>query len=287
MAAITLAYFSPDLANDAEGFGRRFFGIALRAPNLRWTHVAAAGLDDPVFGRLLDRGIRITSASGTSAEPIAHSVIGGVLMLARGFPAWQRAQRDHAWRPLEGEALPADLRGQTMTVLGLGAIGTAVARIARVLGLRVIGVRRRPPGADAPIDEYAAPDALPSVLPRTDWLVIAVPLTDETRRLIDRRALALLPRGAHVVNVARGAIVDEGAMIDALRDGALGGAYLDVFETEPLPPESPLWDLPNVIVSPHDSGASRGYDARSLARFLENLERWSRETPLTKKVREP
>jgi phosphoglycerate dehydrogenase-like enzyme len=150
--------------------------------------------------------------------------------------------------------------------------------------LKVIGVRRGPRRADDPVDELHPPAALPGLLARCDWLVIACPLTPETRGLVDARLIAALPRGARIINVARGEIVAEQALIDALRSGHLGGACLDVFEAEPLPPDSPLWNLPNVLVTPHNSAAAAGNDERVLAIFLDNLGRWQRGEPLVNEV---
>ncbi|HWQ29252.1 MAG TPA: D-2-hydroxyacid dehydrogenase, partial [Dehalococcoidia bacterium] len=235
---------------------------------------------------LMDRGVVVSNSSGVTSEPIALTVIGGLLALHRGFPRWFDAQRRHAWEQLPRELAPPDLRGQVLTVLGLGAIGQHIARMARVFGLHVIGVRRAPAGPDDHVDEWVPPGGLRDVLPRTNWLAITIPLTSATRHMIDAEAIALLPRGAHILNVARGAIVDEQAMIAALRSGHLAGAYLDVFETEPLPPDSPLWDLPNVIISPHDSSPSQGNDARAETIFLEELERWLRGEPPKRLVTE-
>jgi phosphoglycerate dehydrogenase-like enzyme len=166
----------------------------------------------------------------------------------------------------------------------MGSIGTEIARLGQSLGLTVIGIRRSPRTPSDPVAEMHTPDALATVLPRCHWLAIACPLTDGTRRLIDAPMLARLPQGARVINIARGEIVDEAALIRALSDRHLAGAYLDVFEKEPLPPESPLWDLPNVIVTPHNCGASSGNDARVLALFGANLERWLSGTALVNEV---
>ena len=279
------AYVSTDLLR-IDGDIRRFLGAVRRAPAITWLHIGWAGTDAPVIQELMDRGVAVSNSSGVTSEPIALTVIGAMLALHRGFPRWFEAQRRHAWEVLPRDAAPPDLRGQTMVVLGLGAIGTHIARMARGLGLHVIGVRRTRATEADQVDEWASPDRLGDVLPRADWLAITVPLTAATRQLIDRRALSLLPPGAHILNVARGAVVDEAAMIEALRSGRLAGAYLDVFETEPLPPESPLWDLPNVIVSPHDSSPSQGNGARADAIFLEELGNWLRGEPVTRLVTE-
>jgi len=228
--------------------------------------------------------VQLTTAASASAEPIAQTALAGMLMLARGFPQWLDAQRRGAWEPHLPAAIPRDLRGQTLVIFGLGAIGSELARLARSLGLRVIGVRRGPARGAEPIDELHTPDRLRELLPRADWLAIACPLSDETRGAIDARALALLPAGARVINVARGEIVDEVALCESLASGRLAGAYLDVFATEPLPVESRLWSLPNVIVTPHDSAASRGNEARQLEILLENLRRFGRGEPLRNEV---
>ena len=278
---ITVAFYSNDLY---ETRPRSFFSAVRKAPDLRWLQTFNVGVDHPIFAELLGRGIRVTTAAGTTAVPIAQTAITGLLMLARGFPAWIRAQQAHEWRQVRGSQGPADLAGQTLCVLGMGSIGTEIARLAQALGLKVIGIRRSPRKPSDPVDEMHPPSALAEVLPRCQWLAIACPLTAETRRLVDGEMLARLPQGARVINIARGEIVDEAALIAALRNGHLAGAYLDVFEKEPLPPESPLWDMPNVIVTPHNSGASSGNDARVLALFESNLQRWLRGEPLVNEV---
>ena len=281
-ARVELAYFSVDLFPERSP---AFFAAALAAPKLRWLQVFNAGVDHPVFGRFVANGVRLTTAAGSSAEPIAQTAIAGLLMLARGFPHWQEAQRRSAWEPIALASVPADLRGQTLLVLGLGAIGSEIARLARALGMHVIGVRRGPARADDPVDELQTPARLHELLPRVDWLALACPLTDQTRGLIDAQALALLPHGARVLNVARGGVVDESALIAALREERLGGAYLDVFAEEPLPSASPLWTLPNVIVTPHNSAVSRGNERRQTEIFLANLVRYGRGEPLQNEVR--
>jgi phosphoglycerate dehydrogenase-like enzyme len=245
----------------------------------------SAGVDHPAFQRLIARGIRMTTSSGSTAKPIAQSVIGGMLMLSRGFLPWAEAQRRHAWEPLRSEATPPDLAGQTMTVVGLGAIGAEIARIARAIGLEVIGVRRSPWREGDPVDQVVPPSRLRELAARTDWLALACPLTDETRGLVSREVLAALPKGAHILNIARGEVVDEPALIEALQSGHLGGAYLDVFSKEPLAAESPFWDMPNVIISPHNSSASQGNQARvAKDYFLPNLARMAKGEPLMNEV---
>jgi len=284
LAEIEIGCFTGNFEADAV-FTRRFLGSALHAPRLRWMHLPNAGVDHPVFSRLLEQGVRLTTSSGATAEPIAHSVIGGMLALARGVPQWWAAQQRHEWSPHRQRATPRDLRGQTMVVVGVGAIGNEIGRLAQALGVHVVGIRRSPHRDTDHVDEMHPPAALHDVLPRADWLVLACPLTEQTRAWIDATALARLPATAYVINIARGQIIDETALIAALRDNRLAGAYLDVFETEPLPPDSPLWQLPNVLISPHDSAASTGNAARVSEMFLRNLERWARGEALENEVR--
>lgn len=278
---IELAFFSGEWQGPTI---RAFFGAALRAPRLRWMHLSNAGTDAEVFARLLERGVVLTNSSGASATPIAHSLIGGLLALSRGFPRWAELQRKREWSQRSSLEAPRDLAGQTLVVFGLGAIGSEVARIARALGLRVVGLRRSPRRDGDPVDELRPPEALVEVAAQADWLAVCCPLTDETRGAVSREVIAAMPPGAHLLNVARGAIVDEAALIEALEAGRLGGAYLDVFATEPLPPGSPLWRLPSVIVSPHDSSSSDGSAERASEIFLCNLERYGRGETLENRV---
>lgn len=280
-----IAFFSGDLVPDGS---RGFFAAAQGSAHLRWMHVFHAGVDNAVFQRLLEKGVRLSTSSGSTAQPIAQTAITGMLMLARGFPHWLEAQRRRSWEPVNAPAaLPEDLDRQTIVVVGLGAIGSEIARLAQALGMHVVGVRRSPRKAGDPVDELVPPGDLASVLPRADWLALATPLTAETRRIIDAERLALMPRGARILNIARGEVVDEEAMIAALRAGDLGGAYLDVFEEEPLPAESPLWEMANVIVTPHNASISRRNEARVEQYLLHNLGAWFRREPLVNEVRRP
>lgn len=279
VARIEISFFSGDVFPD---YGRSYFAAAQGAQNLKWVHLMNAGTDAPIFGRLLEHGVRLTTSSGSTAKPIAQTAIAGMLMLARPFLAWGEAQRRASWEPLR--ASPPDLDTQTMVVFGLGAIGSEIARLARAIGLYVIGVRRSPATPGDPVDELVHPSRLLDVLPRADWLAIACPLTDDTRGAIDATAIGALKPGARILNIARGEVVDQDVMIESLRTGQLGGAYLDVATPEPLPPESPLWALPNVIVTPHNSAVSAGNEGRQLAMFCENLRRWGRGGALINEV---
>ncbi len=279
---VDVAFLSGDLY---PGNFRGFFETLNSCVNLKWVQVFYVGVEGPLWVPLFQRGVTLTKSAGASAQSIAQTAIGGVLMLSRPFGHWMAAQREHAWSQLAAEdpLAPRDLRDQTMVVVGVGAIGSHIARLARALDMTVLGVRRSPGPAEH-VDEVVHPDKLDVVLPRADWLVLACPLTDETRGLIDARRIALLPPGARIANVARGAVIDEDAMIEGLRSGHLGGAYLDVFTREPLPADSPLWDLPNVIVTPHNSTVSASKYQREAEIFLDNLARWAKGTPLTNLV---
>ena len=279
LARIDIAFFTRDLR--FSNHYQAFIDTVTAAPNLKWLHFPNAGIDQhPFLPALAQRKVRLTSSAGSNGEPVGQTAIAGLLLLARNFPHWWAAQGRHEWKPIRGDAVPRDLRGQTVLVIGMGLVGATVARFCRVLGMHVIGVRRKPRSPEDPVDEMHALAALPQLLPRCDWVVLACSLTPETRRVINARTLALLPRGARLINVCRGSVVDESAVIEALKNGQLGGAYLDVFETEPLPAESPLWDLPNVIVSPHNAQASSGNDGRAMQIFLGNLVKWARGEPL-------
>jgi phosphoglycerate dehydrogenase-like enzyme len=280
-ARVDVAFFSTDVFPD---FSRQFFSAVRKAPKLQWLHVFNAGVDHPIYTEMLQRGVRLTTSSGSTAEPIAQTAITALLMLGRGFPRWLAAQRQHRWDPVCMPDFPRDLRGQTAVIVGLGHIGKEIARLARLLGLNVIGIRRSPRQPDDLVDELHAPERLAEVLPRADWLILACPLTAETKGLVNADLLARLPRGARLINIARGEIVDEAALIAALRSQHLGGAYLDVFHQEPLPADSPFWDMPNVFVTPHNSSAAAGNDERVYRMFVENLGRWSRSEPLLNEV---
>jgi phosphoglycerate dehydrogenase-like enzyme len=277
IARIEVAFFSQDIF---PGHSRQFFSAVRKAPNVKWLHAFNAGVDHPIYTEMLNRGVRITSSIGTTAEPIAQTALTGMLMLSRGFPHWLRMQAEKRWAPVRLQDSPRDLRAQTVLIYGMGHIGTEFARLAKALGMRVIGVRRSPRKADDPVDEMHAPDRLDQLLPRAEWLMLACSLTDETRGLFSRERLARLPQGAWILNVARGECVDEVAMTAMLQDGRLAGAYLDVFAKEPLAPESPLWTMPNVLVTPHNSTSSLGNERRVFDLFVRNLAHWQTGKPL-------
>jgi phosphoglycerate dehydrogenase-like enzyme len=251
------------------------------AANVKWVHYANSGIGQQyLVAELQARNVILTSSTGSNAEPVAQTGMTGLLMLARGFPTYIQGQRKHEWRPLRGAALPDDLRGQTVLLIGVGAVGTVFAGYARAFGLRVVGVRRSPQKAGDPVDEMHPPPKLAELLPRADWIVVSCPLTKETRNLIDAAAFSRMKSGARLINIARGEIVDEAAMVEALKSGRLAGAALDAHRQEPLPKDSPLWDLPNVIVTPHNASASSGNEQRCAEMFIANFGHWLRGEPM-------
>jgi phosphoglycerate dehydrogenase-like enzyme len=249
----------------------RYYDALRKAPDLRWVHIHSAGLDRPIFGELQARGVEVTPSSGVNAQSVAHTVVAGVLALNRNFPLIMRQQAQHKWRTFAASSLlPADLAGQTAVVVGWGPIGRLVGEFLMALGLRIIVARH----SASPVPQAAATVSygnLASVLPQADWLILACPLTDATRRLVGPDMLAALPPGARFVNVSRGEVVVEKALIQALQSGHLAGAFLDVFEQEPLPSDSPLWDMENVIASPHSAGHAAGNYQRVIDLFLDKL----------------
>jgi len=261
--------------HDIKPATRAFYDALLAAPGLRWLHVHSAGADRPVYIALRERGVRITTSAGTNASVVAQSAVSGILALARHLPLLLAAQREHRWTHPLASGTPRDLESQLAVVVGWGHIGQRIGALLQALGLRIAVARHSalPAGPGIPTVQYGQ---LSQLLPDAQWLVLCCPISDQTERLADAATLALLPPTARVVNVARGDIVEEKALIAALAGGRLAGAYLDVFEQEPLPADSPLWDLPNVIVTPHCAGFSDGNEERVARIFLENLGRWSR-----------
>lgn len=287
-AAIEATYYSRDVW---DGSNRSklspaaavFWPIVDAAPNLKWLQVTSAGADQPPYQPSIRRGVRVSTGAGANAEPVAYTAFTGLMMMARGFPHWIETRAKRQWDPLLGARQPADLRGQTAVIIGMGHIGSTIARCLQAMGVKTVGIRRRVAPAQH-FDRVAAMSELDALLPACDWLVLACPLTEETRGLIDARRLALLPKHAGFVNIARGEVVDEPALIATLKAGAIKGAYLDVFAKEPLPADSPLWDMPNVVMSPHNAAASPGNYGRAIEIFLGNLGRYLRGERLENEV---
>ena len=275
LADVTIGYFSGD------AWPERTPGLAvsmLKSDGLRWMQTFSAGVDNKFFDLVLAKGTRLTTASGASASPIAQTVVMYLLALSRDLRGFVRSQEAHRWEPREIE----ELDGSTLLVAGTGPIGSEVARLGEALGMTVEAVRRSPRG-DEPRTTWPI-GRLHEALGRADWVVSALPLADGTRGIFGADAFAAMRPGARFVNVGRGELVDEAAMIGALRSGRLAGAALDVFAVEPLPPDSPLWDMPNVIVTPHSSGESSRATERVHDLFLDNLARWTSGRSLVNEV---
>ena len=250
-----------------------FDAVVLKSPNLKWLQIHPAGAERPIYRELRARGVKVTTASGATAVTVAHSTLGAVIAINRRFPLLADAQRRHAWEPRLGERSPRDLAGQCAVIVGMGPIGRNIASLLAMLGLRTIGVRRTAEPVE-PCERVVAYEQLHEVLPQADWLILCCPASPVTRGIANAAAFAAMPEGAHLINVARGEIAVEKDVIAALQSGKLAGAYLDVFEREPLDAASPLWDLPNVLVSPHTASHSLGQNEAIFGIFLDNLARF-------------
>lgn len=248
---------------------------------VRWVHQRRAGMAPNDLAVLRAHpDVAVTTSRGANGPAIAEYVVATLLALHKQLPVLQASQQQAIWR--RGFRIQ-ELRGRTVTILGLGDLGSSVARLLRPFGVRLIGIRRHPePSPD--LDEVHAPAAFFSLLPRTQVLVVAAPLTPETRGLVGKEALESLPLGSYVVNVGRGPIVREDALVEALRSGHLAGAALDVFEEEPLPPSSPLWTAPNLILTPHCSGHTEEVDERAAEIFFSALDDFLAGQPLPFRV---
>jgi phosphoglycerate dehydrogenase-like enzyme len=250
-----------------------FEAVLRKSPGLKWLQIHPAGAERPLYRELRSRGVKVTTASGATAITVAHSTLGAVIALNRRFPLLADAQRRRAWEPRLGERSPRDLKGQCAAIVGMGPIGRNIAALLKMLGMRVIGARRSAEPID-PCDRTIAYHDLPAVLPEADWLILCCPASPVTRGIANAAAFNSMPVGSHFINVARGEVAVERDVIAALRDGRLAGAYLDVFEREPLDPASPLWEMANVIVSPHTASHSLGQNEAIFDIFLDNLARW-------------
>lgn len=247
-----------------------------RAPNLRWIHSTAAGVDQLLHPEVLERAIDVTSSTGIH-QPLVEHVFAMVLALTRRLHVAIRNQMHRRWE--RRQAVGDEIRGKTMGVLGLGHIGAEIAEKAAVFGMRVIGTKRTP--APVPhVDRVYPPEGLGDVLRDADVVVIALPLTPETRGLIGSVELQMMKPSALLINIGRGAIVQEAALTRALHERWIAGAGLDVFEREPLPADSPLWGLDSVIITPHVSGTSPRYMDAAVPLLCENLRRYLDGAPL-------
>ncbi|MFF6787385.1 NAD(P)-dependent oxidoreductase [Streptomyces sp. NPDC012510] len=243
----------------------------------RWVHASSAGVDSFLFPALVDDpGVTLTNARGVYDQPTAEYVLGLILALAKDFPGtWEHQQR-REWRPRPSDSIA----GRTALIWGTGPIGRAIARLLRAVGMRVCGAGRTARTDDPDFGTLHGPDGLRSALAEADYVVLAAPLTKTTRGMVDASVLAAMKPGARLINVGRGGLVDEPALIDHLASGRLAGAALDVFDQEPLPPRSPLWDMPGVMISPHTAGETTSERNALIEVFLDNLTRHIEGHPL-------
>jgi glyoxylate/hydroxypyruvate reductase len=251
-------------------------------PRLRWVHGTAAGAGEQVRNAGLPREalerVTITTSSGVHAIPLAEFAILGLLAIAKDLPRFMEEQRARTWpelrRPLR------ELDGQTLFLVGLGDIGLETARLGKALGMRTVGFRRTKGPPPTHVDEVHGPDRLAELAGQADAMVVSLPLTDQTEGMIDRATIEALPPSCIFVNVGRGRVVDEPALVEALAGRRIAGAVLDVFATEPLPAASPLWTLPNVLVTPHAVALSARENERIVELFVDNLRRYLDGRPL-------
>ena len=253
---------------------------------LRWIHSGTAGVSGVITPALRESGAVFTNSAGIHAPAVAETALAMMLFFARGLDVAVQAQAKGEWRPEPFERMPSvarELAGATLGVVGYGGIGRETARRARALGMRVVALRRRasrPTQEEDGVTVHAGRGGLQRVLADADYLLLTAPETAETRRMIDGPALEQLRRGAVLINVSRGALVDEDALVRALSSGALRGAALDVFATEPLPPAHPLWRMPNVLITPHVSAFTERFWEREAELILDNLGRYMKGRPL-------
>jgi phosphoglycerate dehydrogenase-like enzyme len=264
------------------------------APGLRWLQLHSAGANHLLDHAIMESDVAITTVSGIHATPIAEYVLASILAHRWQVAMWTHCQREGKWPSGRWDLFARpELRGSTIGIVGYGSIGREVGRLARAFGMRVLALRRtagrakqgfvgkQTGDAEGSIPEqFFHPDTLHEMLSQSDYVVVTLPLTRETVHFIGEAELRAMKPTAYLVNVARGAIVDEAALVQALRQGWIAGAGLDVFEQEPLPATSPLWNLENVLISPHVAGFTPRYDERATALFAENLKRYLAGEPL-------
>lgn len=260
-----------------------FVGYSLRAEQLKhakklkWIHSTAAGVAQLMYPELRDLGILVTNPSGVFSVPMAEHTMGLLIALARNFPDSVRHQERANWGQQQIWDRPqrlTELNGQLLLIVGFGSIGRELAKRARAFEMRVWGVTRSGDGDSALAEKIVAASQLDDALAHADYVVVAAPETAETRQLIGARQIARMKRGARLINIGRGSLLDESALIGALKTGALAGAALDVASVEPLPPESPLWKAPNLFITPHTSAVSTRLWDRQAALLSDLLERW-------------
>lgn len=247
------------------------------APKLKWIQTTSAGIGQFVKRNGYDKtGWIFTNSSGVHARPLAEFCIMAMIMFAKNVQLMNEGKNNKYWARYGN----TELAGKTLGVIGLGEIGRETARLAKCFDMRVIGTRRNPDKAVESVDELFPPDQLDTVMPQVDYLVLATPHTPETEGLITAERIRMLKKGTVIINVARGQVIDQKAMTEALQDGHLAGAALDVFEIEPLPEDDPLWTLPNVLISPHSASTADSENGKIVDIFCTNLEAYLNGTAM-------
>lgn len=262
-------------------------GLLDRAKKLRFIQAIGAGTDQFPRDELARRGIRLASARGVNARAVSEHAMALILALSRRLPEARDNQRKRVWRGMIGDLSRREdeLAGKTLLVVGLGDIGGRLARLAKAFEMRVLGLRRDPAAGQGAADAVHAMRELKSLLPEADFVALTCPLTKETENLIDAAALARMQPSAYLVNLARGRVVDEPALVEALAARRIAGAALDVTAEEPLAPNSPLWDMEHVLITPHTAGETRRYEDNVIEILRDNLERlWRGEQRLHNQV---
>jgi phosphoglycerate dehydrogenase-like enzyme len=278
LSDVEVLFFSIELALQPAALAKVV--PLMEAPSLRWLQSPGAGVDHPVFARLLQRGIRLTNASGLHAEPIAQYIFTYVLHWERQVARHLAQQRARHYEVI----VSGDLTAKTLGIVGLGGIGLAAARVGKAFGMHVIGSRRSPASHEPDVDLWLPPARLHELLRASDYVVLCLPLTDATRHTIGAAELRAMRDDAVLINVARGGVIDEPALIEALRERQIRGASLDVTAEEPLPADSPLWSLENCVLTPHDAGYSPRANERLSELFFDNLARYIAGRPLRNEI---
>lgn len=242
-----------------------------RARQLKWIQFGSTGIDHTTFPELLSSDIVLTTLGGIHQTPVAEHVLASMLAMTRRLDIAIRQQAEHRFDRREIASKSDELAGKTTGIIGLGRIGMNIARLAKAFEMRVIGTKRVVSGRYQCVDEVHPPTGLEHVLRESDYLVLVLPLTEQTKALLGAREIGMMKPGARLINVARGAMVDHEALAEALKSGRLAGAALDVFPEEPLPPDSPIWDLPNVLITPHTGASTPHYSERAVDVFQRNL----------------
>lgn len=261
--------------------------LLAKAPRLRFIQSIGAGYDQFPLAELKQRGIRLASARGVNRNAVSEHAMALILALVRHLHTGRDNQRRHHWRGMLSDLSQREdeLGGKTLLIVGLGGIGSRLARLAKAFDMQVLATKRNPATAQGPADVVHTPDRLLELLPQADFVALTCPLTPQTEKLMDAEAFSRMKPSAYLINVARGGCVDEPALLDALDQDAIAGAGIDHFWDEPLPDDSPFWDVENVLITPHTAGETRRYEENVIDILLENLSRlWRGESELYNQV---